>query len=111
VIDATNDASMPATALELVEHGRRVVFIGLAGHPSLVDSRTVALKDLTVVGVLGASAGLTPVIELFASGAVDPRPLLAATVGLDDVPMVLAGSRREDWGPGPKIHVDPHVAP
>jgi threonine dehydrogenase-like Zn-dependent dehydrogenase len=110
VIDATNDASMPATALELVEPGRRVVFIGLAGRPSLVDSRIIALKDLNVVGVLGASAGLAPVIELFASGAVDPRPLLAATVGLDDVPMVLAGDRRDEWGPGPKIHVDPRAA-
>jgi threonine dehydrogenase-like Zn-dependent dehydrogenase len=111
VIDATNDASMPATALELVEPGRRVVFIGLAGQPSLVDSRAIALKDLTVVGVLGASAGLAPVIELFGSGAVDPRPLLAATVGLDDVPIVLAGGRRDEWGQGPKVHIDPQIAP
>ena len=111
VIDATNDASMPARALELVEVGRRVVCIGLAGRPSFVDSRTIALKDLTVVGVLGASAGLAPVIELFASGAVDPRPLLAATVGLDDVPFVLAGGRRDEWGAGPKIHIDPRPSP
>ena len=111
VIDATNDASMPATALELVEPGRRVVFIGLAGQPSLVDSRAVALKDLTVVGILGASAGLAPVIDLFGSGAVDPRPLLAATVGFDDVPTVLAGGRRDEWGRGPKIHVDPRITP
>jgi threonine dehydrogenase-like Zn-dependent dehydrogenase len=111
VIDATNDASMPATALELVEPGRRVVFIGLAGQPSLVDSRAIALKDLTVVGVLGASAGLAPVIELYSSGAVDPRPLLAATIGLDDLPIVLAGARRDEWGRGPKIHVDPRLAP
>jgi threonine dehydrogenase-like Zn-dependent dehydrogenase len=107
VIDATNDASSPAMALELAEVGRRVVFIGLAGQPSLVDSRTVALKDLTVVGILGASAGLAPVIELFATGAVDPRPLLAATVGLDDVELVLAGRRRAEWAAGPKVHIDP----
>ena len=111
MIDATNDASMPARALELVEVGRRVVCIGLAGRPSFVDSRTIAVKDLTVVGVLGASAGLAPVIELFASGAVDPRPLLAATVGLDDVPFVLAGGRRDEWGAGPKIHIDPRPSP
>ncbi len=111
VIDATNDASMPATALDLVEVGRRVVYIGLAGQPSPVDTRTIALKDVTVVGVLGASAGLAPVIELFASGAVDPRPLLAATVGLDDVPFVLAGGRRGGWGPGPKVHIDPRPSP
>src|SRR5439155_24586479 len=34
VIDATNDASMPARAVDLVEPGRRVVCIGLGGGPS-----------------------------------------------------------------------------
>ena len=66
---------------------------------------------LGAVSLVGASAGLAPVIELFASGAVDPRPLLAATVGLDDVPFVLAGGRRDEWRPGPKVHVDPRTSP
>ena len=107
VIDATNDAGMPALALDLVEPGKRVVYIGLSGTPSSIDTRTIALKDVTVVGILGGSAGLTGAIELYASGAVDPRPLVAATVGLDDVGAVLGGWRPEDSGSGPKVHVDP----
>ena len=110
VIDATNDHDAPATAVSLVEPGRCVVCIGLAGEPSLVDTRAVALKDVTVVGVLGGSAGFDPVIDLFASGAVDPRPLVAATVGLDDATFVLRGDRRDDWGRGPKVHIDPRLA-
>jgi threonine dehydrogenase-like Zn-dependent dehydrogenase len=107
VIDASNAAALPALALDLVEPGKRVVFIGLAGTPSLIDTRMVALKDVTAVGILSASPGLAGTIEHYAAGDVDPRPLVAATVGLDRVGDVLAGWRPDDAGPGPKIHVDP----
>jgi len=107
VIDASNAAALPALALDLVEPGRRIVYIGLAGEPSLVDTRTIALKDVTAVGVLSGSGGLAGTIELYASGAVDPRPLVAATVGLDAAASVLAGGRDPAWGAAPKIHIDP----
>jgi threonine dehydrogenase-like Zn-dependent dehydrogenase len=93
--------------VELVEPGGRVVFIGIAGEPSPVDSRRIALKDLTVVGVLSGSPGLAETISRYASGAVDPRPLVAATVGLDDAVAVLSGERDPAWGSAPKIHIDP----
>jgi len=109
VIDASNAPSLPAKALDLVEPAKRVVFVGLAGSPSLIDTRTMALKDVTSVGILSASPGLAGTIELFASGAVDPRPLVAATVGLDGVGAVLAGGRPNAAGLGPKLHVDPRM--
>jgi threonine dehydrogenase-like Zn-dependent dehydrogenase len=109
VIDASNAAGLPALAAELVEPARRVVYVGLAARPSLVDSRVLALKDVTAVGVLSASGGFAGTVELYASGAVDPRPLIAATIGLSDVAAALAGERRPDWGDGPKIHVDPRL--
>jgi hypothetical protein len=34
---------------------------------------------------------------------------VAATVGLDQIGAVLAGERPPGAGPGPKIHVDPHL--
>ena len=107
VVDASNSPDVAALALDLVEPGRRVVYIGLAGQPSLIDTRTVALKDVTATGILSASGGLEGTVELFASGAVDPLPLVAATVSLDDVADVLAGQRRPEWGHAPKFHVDP----
>jgi threonine dehydrogenase-like Zn-dependent dehydrogenase len=109
VIDASNAPQLPARALDLVEPAGRVVYVGLAGSPSRIDTRTLALKDVTAVGVLSASPGLAATIEAYASGAVDPRPLVAATVGLDQVGAVLAGERPSDAGPGPKIHVDPRI--
>jgi hypothetical protein len=64
---------------------------------------------VTAVGILSASLGLAGTIELYASGAVDPRSLVAATVGLDGVGDVLSGRRPAHAGLGPKIHVDPRI--
>jgi threonine dehydrogenase-like Zn-dependent dehydrogenase len=107
VVDATNAPSMPGLAVELVEPGRRLVYIGLSGTPSTIDTRDVVLKDVTAVGILGASAGLAPAIAAFASGAVDPRPLVAATVSLEEAADVLAGRRPRSAGAGPKVLIDP----
>lgn len=107
VVDASNAAHLPALALDIVEPAGRVVYIGLAGDPSRIDTRTLALKDVTAVGILSASQALDATIEAFASGVVDPRPLVAATIGLDRVGEVLGGWLPSDAGPGPKIHVDP----
>src|SRR5215218_1561258 len=110
VVDASNAVQLPALALDLVEPAGRVVYIGLAGHPSLIDTRTLALKDATAVGILSASPGLDDTIAAYARGAVNPRPLIAATVGLHQVSAVLNGQRPPGAGPGPKIHVDPRLS-
>jgi threonine dehydrogenase-like Zn-dependent dehydrogenase len=110
VIDASNAPALPAKALELVEPGKRVVYVGLAGSPSLIDTRTLVLKDVTAVGILSGSPGLSATIDAYAAAEIDPRPLIAATVGLDQLAPVLAGERPEGSGPGPKFHVAVSVA-
>jgi threonine dehydrogenase-like Zn-dependent dehydrogenase len=85
-----------------VEPAGRVVYIGLSGRPSPLDTRALVLKDVTAVGVLSASPGLADTIAAYAGGAVDPRPLVGATVGLGEAGAVLAGEY-----PGPKVHIDP----
>lgn len=107
VVDASNAPRLPARALELVEPGGRVVYIGLAGAPSEIDTRNLVFDDISATGVLSGSPRMAATIEAFAAGVVDPRPLVAATVGLDEVGDVLAGRRPPGAGPGPKIHVDP----
>lgn len=109
IVDASNGVDLPAAVLDLAEPGRRVVYIGLAPRPSLVDSRIIAMKDLSVVGVLGGSSGLESTVGWIGSGRIDPRPLVAATISLDDVGAVLGGARDPGWGAAPKVHVDPHA--
>ncbi|MEP6843562.1 MAG: alcohol dehydrogenase catalytic domain-containing protein [Pseudolysinimonas sp.] len=105
VIDASNAPSLPARALDLVEPGKRVVYVGLAESPSQIDTRTLALKDVTAVGVLSASPALSATIEAYERGDVDPRPLIAAIVDLDELAPVLSGERPHGAAAGPKVQV------
>lgn len=107
VIDCTDDPRVPAAAITLVEPAGRLVYIGVSAEPSLIDSRDLVLHDVTVVGILGASAGLAPAIAQYADGKVDPRPLVNVTVSLDRAPAALAGELSAD--PGTKIHIDPRT--
>ncbi|SEH01038.1 Threonine dehydrogenase [Nonomuraea solani] len=107
VVDASNAPHLPSLALDLVEPAGRVVYIGLAGTPSTLDSRDLVLKDVTAVGILGGSAGLAGAISAYADGSVDARPLVAATMGLAETVQILGGHRPPDAGPGPKFHIDP----
>ena len=65
-----------------LRHGR-VVYVGLAGTPSTVDTRQITLKDVTAVGILSASPALDDTIEAFASANINPSPLIGATVPLE----------------------------
>jgi len=105
VIDCTGHHRVPSAALTLAEPAGRVVYIGVAPRPSPVDSRDIVLNDLTVVGILGASAGLGPAIEHYADGRVRPDALAAVVVGLDRAADALTGLI--DPAPGVKVHIDP----
>lgn len=105
IIDATDDPAIPGEAVQRIEPGGRIAFIGLAGAPSVIDTRDLVLRDVTAVGLLSGSPGLAHAIQHFADGLVDPRPLVGATVGLAMAPEVLAGGFR--GGDAPKIQIDP----
>ncbi len=107
VIDCTGDDTVPALALRFVEPAGRIVCIGISRKTSLIDSRQLALNDLTVVGILGASAGLAPAIEHYADGSVEPGPLAQVVVGLDRAAEALGAEL--DPGAGTKIHIDPRL--
>jgi 2-desacetyl-2-hydroxyethyl bacteriochlorophyllide A dehydrogenase len=107
VIDCSGDDAVPALALRFTEPAGRIVYIGISRKPSLVDSRDIALNDITAVGILGASAGLASAIEHYADGRVDPGPLVQVVIGLDRAPRALAGEL--DAGAGTKIHIDPRL--
>jgi threonine dehydrogenase-like Zn-dependent dehydrogenase len=109
VIEATSNASMPALAVRLAKPAGRVVYIGLSSAPSLVDTRDIALKDITAVGILSASPGLAGAIGHFADGSVVPDAIVSEVIALEEVPARLEGRRGADAGPGPKVHVDPRL--
>jgi threonine dehydrogenase-like Zn-dependent dehydrogenase len=107
VIDATSVEGSPALAARLVKPAGRVVLIGISPTPSRLDSRDLALKDVTAVGILSASPGLAGAIDGYTSGAVVPDAIVSEVVSLEEVPSRLEGARGAQAGPGPKVHVDP----
>ncbi|WP_432246194.1 zinc-dependent alcohol dehydrogenase (plasmid) [Arthrobacter sp. G.S.26] len=109
VIEATSNADMPALSVRLTKPAGRAVYIGLSSSPSHVDTREIALKDITAVGILSASPGLSGAIAGFASGAVVPDAIVSEVIALEDVPSRLEGYRGQNAGPGPKVHVDPRL--
>lgn len=109
VIEATSNDAMPALSVRLAKPAGRVVYIGLSSTPSLVDTRDIALKDITAVGILSASPGLAGAIERFADGSVVPDSIVSEVVALEDVPDRFEGRRGADARPGPKVHVDPRL--
>jgi len=106
MIDMSVGSDVPACAVEQVEPAGRVVLVGLAPNPSMLDTRRAVLRDVTVVGILAASAGLERAIELLAGGRIRVEPLVAATVGLDKVADVLGGLIGSPSG-APKFLVSP----
>jgi 2-desacetyl-2-hydroxyethyl bacteriochlorophyllide A dehydrogenase len=106
VIDTSTGADVPARAVEQVEPAGRVVLVGLAPAVSSLDTRRVVLRDVQMIGLLAASAGLDGAIARLARGLVPVERLVAATVGLGDVAAVLAGSIPSATG-APKTLVDP----
>jgi 2-desacetyl-2-hydroxyethyl bacteriochlorophyllide A dehydrogenase len=107
VIDCTGDRAVPSTVLTMVEPAGRVVYIGISPEPSRIDTRDLALNDLTAVGILGASAGLATAIEYYADGRVLPGDLAQVVVGLEGAVETLAGRLNPE--PGIKIHIDPRL--
>ncbi len=109
VVDCTDDHRVPAVALELVEPGGRVVYIGISGVPSVIDTRDLVFGDITAAGILGGSAGIAAAIEYYAAGQVEPSGLVGVTVGLEAAAAALAGEI--STGAGTKIQIDPWRGP
>jgi 2-desacetyl-2-hydroxyethyl bacteriochlorophyllide A dehydrogenase len=107
VLDLSTGRDVPARAVEQVEPAGRVVLVGLAEEPSEIDARRAVLRDVTIVGVLAASAGLDPAIEHIASGRVRTEELVASVVALDEVADVLRQGLPPSATGAPKTLVDP----
>ncbi len=108
VINAST-SDVIARALSWVEPGGTIVCVGLSHEPAMLDTRELIFNDLSVIGILSGSPGMQTTIDAFASGEVDPHPLIAATYGMDRAAEILSGVRPDGSGPGPKFLIDPQL--
>jgi len=94
-----SEATCLASIASLRPRGRHVqVGLLVHGQPVIPMGRVLA-EELTIVGSHGLAAHDYPaLLELVASGALDPRRLVARTIGLGDAPAVLAALGESSGG-------------
>jgi threonine dehydrogenase-like Zn-dependent dehydrogenase len=82
VIDCTGASSGFARALELVRPRGTIILKSTAAASADLNLAPVVINEITV---LGSRCGtFRPAIDALASGKLDPRPLISATLPLDD---------------------------
>jgi threonine dehydrogenase-like Zn-dependent dehydrogenase len=92
VVEATNDPAGAATALTLLRRGGSAVLLGISGAGrTTIDPDVVTLNQLRVQGAFAAStAAWRWVTGLYATGALDPTPLVTHQFPLDQVATAFA---------------------
>jgi L-iditol 2-dehydrogenase len=107
VIEASGREPGMQAALGATDVGGRLLLIGLCGRPSIpVDIDRIVLRDQTVLGSLSSPGVWPDVIDLVASGRLQPGRLVTHTFPLDDARAAFA--RLEARDPGTvKVHIHP----
>jgi D-arabinose 1-dehydrogenase-like Zn-dependent alcohol dehydrogenase len=83
-------AAVTASVNGLRKHGRHVQ-IGLLPEPAAVPMDVVIVRELSVLGSHGLAAHAYPaMLDLVATGRLDPARLITRRIGLDAVPEALA---------------------
>ena len=105
-VDATGVPAAIETALGLLDRGGRMLVFGVS--PAEAEIRVspfcVYNDELTIVGSMAVLRSFGPAVDLLASGAVDPRPLLSEPLPLQDFGEAVARVRT---GQGIKWHIRP----
>jgi 2-desacetyl-2-hydroxyethyl bacteriochlorophyllide A dehydrogenase len=105
-VDATGVPAAIETALGLLDRGGRLLVFGVS--PAEAEIRVSPYRvyndELTIVGSMAVLRSFGPAVDLLASGAVDPRPLLSEPLPLQDFGAAVARVRA---GQGIKWHIRP----
>ncbi len=100
VVDTTSTPEGPASTLGLLRRGGTAVLLGISGEgKATIDPDTITLGHLRVYGIFAASrAAWQWAVQLFATGGLDPAPLVTHRFALDDLPEALETLRSPSGG-------------
>jgi L-iditol 2-dehydrogenase len=92
IYECAGSPSVVPQALDAVARGGVVALLGLAGREAIaeVPPDRLTLDELTLMGIRSSPNGYPRTISLFASGSIDPGPLVADTYELEDVGRAIA---------------------
>jgi 2-desacetyl-2-hydroxyethyl bacteriochlorophyllide A dehydrogenase len=105
-VDATGVPAVVDGVAGLLDRGGRLLVFGVtpAGATMSLSPFRVYNDEITVTGSMAILRSFAPAVELIASGAIDPRPLLSPPLPLEEFGSAL---RRVRSGQGIKWHIRP----
>jgi 2-desacetyl-2-hydroxyethyl bacteriochlorophyllide A dehydrogenase len=107
VIEASGREPGMQASLDATGVGGRLLLIGLCGRPSIpVDIDRIVLKDQTVMGNLSSPGVWPEVIDLVATGRLQPGRLVTHRYPLDETAAAFRQMEARDPGTV-KIHIHP----
>ena len=111
VVDTTSTPDGPASTLELARRGGTAVLLGISGAGrATIDPDTISLGHLRVLGIFAASrAAWQWTVRLYATGVLDPAPLVTHRYPLDELPEAL-GTLRSPSSGAIKVLIRPGAA-
>jgi threonine dehydrogenase-like Zn-dependent dehydrogenase len=80
VIEASGAPPAMSTAIRILAPGGRIGLIGLAGHPSEIDTSVAVIKDAEIHAVLHGVYNYPRTVGLMAQGALRGEPLVDAVL-------------------------------
>jgi 2-desacetyl-2-hydroxyethyl bacteriochlorophyllide A dehydrogenase len=105
-VDATGVPAVIQGVSALLDRGGRLLIFGVSPADAAISVSPFRVynDEITVTGSMAILRSFAPAVDLLASGAVDPRPLLSEPLPLDQFGEAL---RRVRAGQGIKWHIRP----
>ncbi len=105
-VDATGVAGAIETAIGLLERGGRMLVFGVAPADATISVSPFRVynEELTIVGSMAVLRSFGAAVDMLASGAIDPRPLLGEPLPLEGFGAAVEHVRA---GRGIKWHIRP----
>jgi 2-desacetyl-2-hydroxyethyl bacteriochlorophyllide A dehydrogenase len=105
-VDATGVPAVIQGVSALLDRGGRLLVFGVSPADAAISVSPFRVynDEITVTGSMAILRSFAPAVDLLASGAVDPRPLLSEPLPLDQFGEAL---RRVRAGQGIKWHIRP----
>jgi 2-desacetyl-2-hydroxyethyl bacteriochlorophyllide A dehydrogenase len=95
VFDATGSTAAMQASFQLVEHGGRLVFVGLVQGSITFDDPLFHRREMTLLASRNSCDEFPRIMDLIEQGRIDTTPWVTHRLGLADVPAEFAALREQ----------------
>src|SRR5205823_358960 len=92
VFDATGNAAAMGQSVARVEHGGRLVFVGLVQSPVSIDDPLFHRREMTLFATRNSAGDFPRIIQMIEQGRVDTAPWITHRCALSEVPSLFPAS-------------------